>query len=256
MREFSTLYEILGISPDAPADAVKTAFRKLAQVNHPDKAGNSPESAAKFIVIHHAYTVLADPGQRREYDSYLASSRAVRERPKYRTALPGSGSWESVLGDLNFVLWDIEDLIRDDESGIFDAAVMKILLFIEIWVLNPAGYPDYFYSARQMDAIAEPVFSGNKPNSYGPYVDIRSYFYSMRMRANKVLDKTTPSGMMAAIGKTGLRLIDGVIEAVNLARHYLSLLNNKYADRDGGVPGFVHSDPAFLKPPVLPKSAK
>ncbi|NPV02246.1 MAG: DnaJ domain-containing protein, partial [Brevinematales bacterium] len=221
MQEFSTLYEVLGVPENAAVDAIKSAFRKLAQVTHPDKNGNSPESGARFIVIHHAYTVLADPETRAEYDYYLSSSAAVagmrKPAPSYRAALPGSGSWESILADLNFILWDIEDMIRDDRAG----AMMKILVFIDKWVLVPGGFPDYFYQARQIDApvtdaLSIEGLSGDSAGAHRPYVSVRNYFYDIRKRANRMLDKATAAGMMSMIGGTGLRIIDCVIEAVNL----------------------------------------
>jgi curved DNA-binding protein CbpA len=251
MQEFSTLYETLGVPESAPTDAIKTAFRKLAQVYHPDKNGNSPESGARFIVIHHAYTVLADPEARAEYDHYLRSSAAVAGMKKSAhgtsSALPGSGSWESILADLNFILWDIEDNIRDDRAGRTDTAMMKILVFIDKWVLIPAGFPDYFYQARQIDAqvtdtLSIEGLSGDSARGHRPYVSVRNYFYDIRKRANKMLEKASAQGLMSIIGGTELRIIDCVIESVNLARHTLNFIA---VERN--IPEFKHSHSYFEK---------
>ena len=66
-------YDILGIKPDADAKAVKSAYRKLATVWHPDKwVKASEEEAAKaektFKSLQRAYTTLSDPKQRKMYD--------------------------------------------------------------------------------------------------------------------------------------------------------------------------------------------
>jgi hypothetical protein len=44
-------YEVLGVSPNATIDEVKTAYRTKAQVAHPDKGGTSED----FTKIQHAY---------------------------------------------------------------------------------------------------------------------------------------------------------------------------------------------------------
>lgn len=47
-------YRILGLTSTATADEVKTAYRKLASVNHPDKGGDT----AKFQEIQEAYDYI------------------------------------------------------------------------------------------------------------------------------------------------------------------------------------------------------
>ena len=59
-------YEILGVSREADADALKKAYRKLAIKNHPDKGGD-PE---KFKKISAAYDTLSDPEKKELYDKY------------------------------------------------------------------------------------------------------------------------------------------------------------------------------------------
>jgi DnaJ-class molecular chaperone len=57
-------YEILGVSPTATADEIKSAYRKQAQAHHPDKGGD--EEA--FKAVGKAFEVLSDPTQRKAYD--------------------------------------------------------------------------------------------------------------------------------------------------------------------------------------------
>jgi DnaJ-class molecular chaperone len=57
-------YQILGIAPNASADDIKRAYRKLASQHHPDKGGDT----ARFQEIQEAYSVLSDPGKRESYD--------------------------------------------------------------------------------------------------------------------------------------------------------------------------------------------
>jgi curved DNA-binding protein len=57
-------YQILGVGPDASADDIKRAYRKLASQHHPDKGGDT----ARFQEIQEAYAVLSDAGKRAAYD--------------------------------------------------------------------------------------------------------------------------------------------------------------------------------------------
>ena len=61
-------YEILGISPTADVDTIKTAYRKAARQHHPDH-NPSPNAAARFQDIQAAYELLADAGRRADYDA-------------------------------------------------------------------------------------------------------------------------------------------------------------------------------------------
>ena len=60
-------YEILGVSPSAPAEDIKVAYRKAARLYHPDK-NPDPAAADRFRSIQTAYELLADPTRRRDYD--------------------------------------------------------------------------------------------------------------------------------------------------------------------------------------------
>ena len=59
-------YDILGVSRDASAKDLKTAFRKLAAKHHPDAGGD----AEKFKEINEAYNTLKDPQKKQMYDQY------------------------------------------------------------------------------------------------------------------------------------------------------------------------------------------
>ena len=67
MRDY---YEILGVGRDVDDAALKSAFRKLAMVHHPDRNAGNPESEAKFKEINEAYSILADPQKRAAYDRF------------------------------------------------------------------------------------------------------------------------------------------------------------------------------------------
>lgn len=68
MAEPRDYYEVLGISRDADAKAIKDAFRQLALKYHPDR-NKDPDASDRFKEIAEAYAILSDPKKRAEYDS-------------------------------------------------------------------------------------------------------------------------------------------------------------------------------------------
>jgi curved DNA-binding protein CbpA len=66
-------YDILGVSSNASAKDVKTAFYKLSKKFHPDVNPEDNNAANKFSTISNAYDILGDPVKRRDYDSELSS---------------------------------------------------------------------------------------------------------------------------------------------------------------------------------------
>lgn len=61
----TTLYDVLGLKPDASAAAIKVAYRRRAQTAHPDKSNGDAEV---FKQVQLAYEVLSDPERRKRYD--------------------------------------------------------------------------------------------------------------------------------------------------------------------------------------------
>jgi len=61
------LYDLLGVSRDADAAAIKKAYRGLARQLHPD-VNPDPETQERFKEVSRAYEVLSDPQKRAAYD--------------------------------------------------------------------------------------------------------------------------------------------------------------------------------------------
>ncbi|KYK54980.1 hypothetical protein DCS_06941 [Drechmeria coniospora] len=72
-------YEILGLDRDASPDQIKSAYRKAALKNHPDKVPDDQKAAAhgRFQSIAFAYAVLSDPARRKRYDSTGSTAESV-----------------------------------------------------------------------------------------------------------------------------------------------------------------------------------
>ncbi|MBA3777734.1 MAG: J domain-containing protein [Chloroflexi bacterium] len=70
-------YKTLQVDPEAEAEVIQAAYRRLAQKYHPDVAANA-EAAARMSAINGAWEVLGDPGRRAAYD-------ATRQKPSPRS---------------------------------------------------------------------------------------------------------------------------------------------------------------------------
>ncbi len=62
-------YSILGVNKDASEDEIKSSYRRLAKMYHPD-LNKTEEAANKFKEINEAYEVLGNPQKRANYDQY------------------------------------------------------------------------------------------------------------------------------------------------------------------------------------------
>ncbi|PJF17331.1 hypothetical protein PSACC_02827 [Paramicrosporidium saccamoebae] len=78
-REWVDYYQVLGISGDATAKEISSAYRGLALKYHPDKS-TSTESVQRFHVLSKAYQVLTDVEARRAFDAVLAGRMAQKQR--------------------------------------------------------------------------------------------------------------------------------------------------------------------------------
>lgn len=68
MQQVRNYYEILGVSRNAPADEIKSAYRTLARRYHPDRNPGNKAAEEKFKDINEAYEILSDRTRRLQYD--------------------------------------------------------------------------------------------------------------------------------------------------------------------------------------------
>ena len=64
-------YKLLGIRRTASKAEIKSAYRKLARLRHPDVNKGSDAAAREFALLSKAYHVLSDPQERAYYDQQL-----------------------------------------------------------------------------------------------------------------------------------------------------------------------------------------
>ena len=63
-------YEILGIPRTADEQQIKSAYRKLALDNHPDRNPGDKQAEERFKEAAEAYSILADQEKRNRYDQF------------------------------------------------------------------------------------------------------------------------------------------------------------------------------------------
>ena len=92
-------YKTLGVSKNATADEIKTAYRKLARKYHPDANKGDASSEERFKEISEAHNVLSDEKRRKEYDE-------ARSLFGSGLRMPGGGQGGQA-GNYNFDLGDL-----------------------------------------------------------------------------------------------------------------------------------------------------
>jgi tetratricopeptide (TPR) repeat protein len=69
-------YQLLGIRKDATSTEIRTAYKRLAMLYHPDRNQDNPEAEELFKLINEAYHVLADPLKKQRYDARFSMGAA------------------------------------------------------------------------------------------------------------------------------------------------------------------------------------
>lgn len=112
-----SLYDVLGVAPDADDATVRRAFVTLARRHHPDLAGGD---ASQMRAINDAWATLGDPARRARYDRSLRHDDA-----------PAAAGAERDLGD---DAWDLDEGTDDGEQPV------RVTVRLPGWVsLIPVG---------------------------------------------------------------------------------------------------------------------
>lgn len=247
LNDYTDYYTLLSLPEHPGPEEIKAAWRKAVLIHHPDVNNNSPASQTAFLLISAAYAVLNDPEKKKEYDAFLS-----RHEPSPRRKKTPESNKHKFKNQFNHILWDIEDLLLETHKrGQADMLtemniqknILRMLTFLEKWVLESAGLKDYFMEARKLQKIDPSVYidaicMGKSRLAHFPFTTVENYFYDIRKRMNKFLDLINHLDLLAVIGGTNVRIIDALIEAQNYSFFYLSHVREKN-------PRFSHSNPCF-----------
>jgi len=95
-------YAILGVSKNGTESDIKSAYRKLARIHHPDQnPDNVRQAEIKFNEIREAYEILSDPNKRADYDSdrtYSSSNRTSSSWGGFHSQNPKESPFDDLFG--------------------------------------------------------------------------------------------------------------------------------------------------------------
>ena len=74
-------YAVLGVSPDAPGDVVRAAYRALVAKCHPDRNPDNRDAEAKLKRLNAAFQVVGNPEKRSQYDASRRGPIVVESGP-------------------------------------------------------------------------------------------------------------------------------------------------------------------------------
>ncbi len=105
------LYGVLGVSPSASQEQIRTQYRVLVKKYHPDLHPGDTNAAHMMEQVNAAYDIVGNPEERRQYDAEISASSqgwgqaaasSSYGQPEYRDPAPGAGpqsAWNPQWGN-------------------------------------------------------------------------------------------------------------------------------------------------------------
>jgi curved DNA-binding protein CbpA len=145
-------YKILGVRRSASRAEIKSAYRKLARLRHPDVNGGSEGAAREFAVLSKAYHTLFNPQERAYYDQQLAEkdnghySILRSNNPHARRArnLAVQARWDRVVDE---VLEKDRRENRERQRAVFTTVSLFLSTFF-VAMMRPHLWQIFDYAGR------------------------------------------------------------------------------------------------------------
>jgi curved DNA-binding protein CbpA len=145
-------YKILGIKRSASRSEVKSAYRKLARLRHPDVNGGSEKAAREFALLSKAYRVLIDPQERAYHDQQLITqsnsgySILHSDNPHAQRArnLAVQARWDRVVDE---VLERDRQEGRERQRAVFTTVSLFLSTFF-VAMIKPHLWETFNYAGR------------------------------------------------------------------------------------------------------------
>ncbi|KAL5353418.1 hypothetical protein ACLOAV_001454 [Pseudogymnoascus australis] len=157
-------YEVLGIEKSATENDVKSAYRKAALKNHPDKVpASEKESATKsFQAIAFAYAVLSSPTRRAHYDRTGSTSEAISSSDDFSWSSFYRAQYEDVVSDAAIEAFaakykdseeEKDDVLAAYEKGKGDMDVVYEMVMLSDVVVDDKRFRDIINAAIQEKTV-------------------------------------------------------------------------------------------------------
>ncbi len=145
-------YKTLGVKRTASNADIKSAYRKLARLRHPDVNHDSETGAREFDLLSKAYRVLSDPQERAYYDLQLNSLNSSRssilhsDNPHARRArnLAVQAKWDRVVDE---VLEHDRRENRERQRAVFTTVSLFLSTFF-VALMRPPLWQVFDYAGR------------------------------------------------------------------------------------------------------------
>jgi hypothetical protein len=145
-------YKVLGIKRSASKSEIKSAYRKLARLRHPDVNGGSENAAREFALLSRAYRVLIDPEERTYHDQQLnthsSGSHSIlhSDNPHAQRArnLAVQARWDRVV---NEVLEHDRQENRERQRAVFTTVSLFLSTFF-VAMIKPHWWENFNYAGK------------------------------------------------------------------------------------------------------------
>ncbi len=180
-------YEILGIPKDAKIDLIKSVYRSLGQIYHPDKYnGDKKYAEEKMKEINEAYSILSSVKKRDEYDkkfNFQPESFKEREFEKNKTKdnkdKPQSNRKEQQRTKQSLIEIIFGPNFFTDMVKVFFLGIGFMLLFV-------LGTFVYFYTKYNFEFIIDRVYDRILFSSVFGFL-LGLFLYATDFKVNKFL---------------------------------------------------------------------
>lgn len=193
----NTLYDVLGIAPDANHEQVRQAFLRLAYKYHPDLS-NGDANEERFKQLRYAYEILSNAERRSIYDLSL-DSYATSIRQSHATEVDAKGkskrNWRPAASTITFQTQWLTDRARTRERWMFASFVLLTIgLVVAVSNYLRLLQTTFEQSIHLDDVVANSVAANEAgiPTNALPKIspDFRKHFKEEKSVADENVDRS------------------------------------------------------------------